>query len=70
MKIVSLVAFALLVGACGPPPNPVVDMQGKDPVKVNRDLAACQMETADVFAWGNPMAKCMRAKGYVVIGLY
>lgn len=71
MKNVLWVAsLAITLAACGPPPNPVIDMEGKDPVKANRDMAACQHETSDVFAWGNPMAKCMRAKGYAVIGVY
>lgn len=42
-------------------------MQGKDPVKVERDRAECQAVANRVFAWGNAITKCMASKGYVIL---
>lgn len=65
--LLSAALFAL--GACGgPPPAPVVDMQGVDPMQYNRDLAECVNKTASTaFAFGNPTTDCMSAKGYKIL---
>ena len=68
-RIAVLLAVVVSLAACGTP-VPIVDMQGKDPVKTNRDLAACQASTSGTFAWGNPIATCMKAKGYTLMGVY
>ncbi len=63
----SVVVGAALVGACGGPQQPIIDMQGKDPVKVERDRAECAVVASQVFAWGNAITKCMASKGYVIL---
>lgn len=68
-KIASLLAIAASLAACGVP-LPIVDMRGKDPVQTNDDLAYCQASTANTFAWGNPIATCMKGKGYRLMGVY
>jgi hypothetical protein len=69
MRVALLLSVACLLAACGVP-LPIVDMQGKDPVQTNRDMAYCQSSTANSFAWGNPIATCMKGKGYTLMGVY
>lgn len=54
------VALATVAAGCAGPDLPVVDLQGKDPVQANRDMAACQLY-AQGGGWGNPIASCMVA---------
>lgn len=58
-----------VIAACAGPDLPVVDLQGKDPVQANRDMAACQTYAAGG-GWGNPIASCMVDKGYTLLGIY
>lgn len=68
--IIAALAFACLTG-CGLPPDlPIVDLDEKDPVQTNRDMALCQAITSGTFAWGNPIATCMVGKGYTLMGTY
>jgi hypothetical protein len=55
-------------GGCAPVPaqEPIIDKTGVDEGKYSRDLANCFM-TMPVFALGNPLATCMREKGYMVL---
>jgi hypothetical protein len=69
MKTVSVIVLGMMLTACAAT-VPIIDQAGKDPVQLNRDLAACQRETADTFSWGNPIANCMKKKGYRPIGIY
>lgn len=69
MRIGILLLLTGVIAGCGVP-VPIVDMQGKDPVKTNQDLAYCQSSTANTFAIGNPIANCMKAKGYTLLGVY
>lgn len=64
------IALAIIMGlaACGgPDPGPVVDMEGVDQVKYNRDLADCYNEKRFATEWGSPITNCMRAKGYKIL---
>ena len=61
-------AAALVTVGCAPIPQPVVDLAGKDPVQANRDMASCVAEgSSKVIAFGNPVTKCMKAKGYTIL---
>lgn len=66
LLIGSALAVAFVTG-CAQPPNVVVDMQGKDPVQTNRDLAYCRNKMMSEISWGNLAARCMRDKGYTVL---
>lgn len=66
MKIIALVALTLVLGACAPLQQPIVDMEGVDPVALNRDLAECNRNKPAI-AWGNPLKTCMSDKGYKVL---
>ncbi|MEK7994570.1 MAG: hypothetical protein AAB403_12270 [Planctomycetota bacterium] len=55
---------------CQGSPTPIVDLRGKDPVKVNQDMADCQVSHGNTFAVGNPIANCMKGKGYTLMGVY
>lgn len=58
-----------MLAGCAGPDLPVIDLQGKDPVQANRDMAACQVY-ATGGGWGNPIASCMVGKGYTLLGSY
>jgi hypothetical protein len=62
----SALLLGMLTGCVGPPPNPVVDMTGVDQAVYNRDLADC-INNQPAFAFGNPVTKCMRVKGYRIL---
>jgi hypothetical protein len=49
-------------------PVPIIDLQGVDQVKYNRDLADCYKEQG-VFVTDQMLPKCVERKGYKVIGL-
>ncbi len=69
-RVVLSVVLALVLAGCGSAtPNPVVDMQGVDPVKYNRDLADC-VNNQPFLALGNPVSTCMRARGYKILVNY
>ena len=59
--------LALLAG-CGSNgvPPPIVDMRGVDIAQHNLDLQDCYRTMPD-FSWGNPVTKCMAAKGYKIL---
>ena len=63
------VALAAMIAGCAGPDLPVVDLEGKNPVQVNRDMATCQTYAAGG-GWGNPIASCMVGKGYTLMGTY
>ena len=68
MKLTVFVVALLALPGCAIP-LPIVDMQGKDPVQTNRDMAWCQANHP-AFAMGNPIATCMKGKGYTLMGVY
>jgi hypothetical protein len=59
--------LVLLAGCAGRPREPVVDMQGVDPVKYQQDLADCQAERKWTLTFGNDMDECLEAKGYKIL---
>jgi hypothetical protein len=71
-KIVVSVMFLGLAG-CTTPPPPIVEMAGKDPVQLNRDMAECRgkdtMYRKDGYGWPLPFpqSRCLEDKGYVVL---
>jgi hypothetical protein len=63
-------AISMAVSSCGGGPTmaPVVDMKGVNQDTYNKDLAYCYQHMPFIAA-GNPVTKCMQAKGYkIVIG--
>jgi len=54
-----------LSGCVYQPPHfdPIPDMHGVDPVKYNEDLAECYKRPWGIYV-GNPVARCMKKKGY------
>jgi len=59
---------ALMLGGCAPIPPPIVDLAGVDPVLYHRDLAQCSAVAASIpLAFGNPLTRCMRDRGYTVL---
>jgi hypothetical protein len=65
-RILIPAVFAFLSGCGGPVQPPIIDMTGVDPIKHNRDVAECY-RTMPAFAFGNPVTKCMQAKGYKIL---
>ena len=64
----SILALGLGLAGCGETPRPLVDMEGVDPVKHNRDLAACYDKVGkQFFSWGTDVGDCMASKGYKVL---
>jgi hypothetical protein len=64
----SLLAAVLATGAaaCSTLAPPVVDMEGVDQVKYNRDLAWCYNNLSG-FEMGNAVTNCMERKGYKIL---
>lgn len=78
MKLKAMVEMAIFrrvmllailgLAACGETPRPLIDMEGVDPVKQNRDLADCYKKVgAQFFSWGTDVADCMTSRGYKVL---
>ena len=64
--MLTLFVVLLLYSCAAPPPEPIIDMQGVDPVQYNRDLADCS-QNMPFAALGNPVSTCMESKGYVIL---
>ena len=56
-----------MLQACAGLPPPVVDMEGVNQTKYNRDLAACYEEKKSAFEMGNAITNCMKQKGYRIL---
>lgn len=67
--IAALMIGAGLMGCTGlAATRPVVDMKGVDPVRYNRDLAACEDYVARQFiSAGNGVSRCLSEKGYKIL---
>lgn len=61
------VVMCIAAQACTGLPPPVVDMEGVDQAKYNRDLAACYEEKKFAFEMGNPITNCIKKKGYKIL---
>ncbi|GAB2176999.1 hypothetical protein DLREEDagr8_25570 [Dongia sp. agr-C8] len=55
-----------LLGGCSATHAPIVDMTGVDQATYNRDLADC-VKNQPAFAFGNPVTRCMKEKGYTIL---
>lgn len=65
-----VIAGALPIAGCGGPVlPPEVDMVGVDQAQYQKDLQACYRDMPG-FAWGNPITKCMKEKGYKILVSY
>jgi hypothetical protein len=63
-----VVMCGLSLQGCGETPRPLVDMEGVDLVKHNRDLADCYDKIGkQFFSWGTDVSDCMSSKGYRVL---
>lgn len=63
-------AIAVLLAGCTglAAIRPIVDMEGVDPVKLNRDMAACEDYVASqLISAGNGVSRCMSEKGYKIL---
>lgn len=63
----------LVIAGCSPARGPLdappFDMRGVDQSKYANDLEACRADVAgQSFSYGDPMIRCLRAKGYTVHG--
>ena len=63
-----LVCLALcsVLAACSATHHPIVDMTGVDQATYNQDLAEC-VKNQPAFAFGNPVTRCMKDKGYTIL---
>ena len=63
-----LVLFAAAgLGACVPE---MVSLEAVPTPKLSRDLAQCQAEANGALPLGNPVKRCMKAKGYRFLKQY
>ena len=63
-----LMLFAAVgLGACVPD---VVSLEAVPTTKFSRDLAQCSAQPNDGWQLGNPVKRCMRAKGYRFLKQY
>jgi hypothetical protein len=65
LVLVLLAAFGL--GACVPD---VVSLEAVPTPRFSRDLARCNAEVGDRLELGNPVKRCMKAKGYRFLRQY
>jgi hypothetical protein len=65
--VLFVIAIVSLAG-CSTVSPPIVDMQGVDPVRYNRDLAECtdRINSAPI-SFGNGVSRCMEDKGYRIL---
>ena len=73
IRLIALGAVAIVLSGCGsargPLDAPPVDMRGVEQAKYANDLEACRAEVANQsFSYGDPMIRCLRARGYTVHG--
>ncbi|HEV3373247.1 MAG TPA: hypothetical protein VG145_11915 [Xanthobacteraceae bacterium] len=57
------------VGLCACVPD-VVSLEAVPTLKFSRDLAQCNAVVGDSLALGNPVKRCMQAKGYRFLRQY
>lgn len=72
----ALTSCGLLLNSCATNPPPIVDMAGKDPAQVNRDMAECHAHPLDHVQFigpdimkdrGFPESRCLESMGYTVL---
>jgi starvation-inducible outer membrane lipoprotein len=62
-----IMVMCIALQACAGLPPPVVDMEGVDHAKYNRDLAACYEEANSAVEMGNAVTNCIKRKGYKIL---
>lgn len=67
LRLLTLGLLILLVACADRPRDPIVDMQGVDPVKYEQDLAYCREERKWTLTFGNYMDECLATKGYKIL---
>jgi hypothetical protein len=67
LTLVLMLTAAVALGACVPD---VVSLEAVPTPKLARDLAQCRAEVGDGFSLGNPVKRCMKAKGYRFLRQY
>jgi hypothetical protein len=67
VTLVLVLLAAIGLGACVPD---VVSLEAVPTPRFSRDLAKCNAEVGDSFALGNPVKRCMKAKGYRFLRQY
>jgi hypothetical protein len=75
MRKISVGIALLAIGGCATAPPPIVDLAGKDPVAVNRDMAECSTKglgDMPFFAANGERAhyysRCLEERGYTILG--
>lgn len=70
-RVIAASVIGVGLAGCGTPISanrPIVDMEGVDVVKHNRDMAACEAWVASqAITFGNATERCMREKGYKIL---
>jgi hypothetical protein len=61
VALVLVLLATLGLGACVPD---VVSLEAVPTPRFSRDLAQCNAEAGDRLTLGNPVKRCMKAKGY------
>ena len=67
VRVLTSGLLLLLVACAGRRGDPIVDMQGVDPVKYQQDLAYCREERKWTLTFGNYMDECLATKGYKIL---
>ena len=67
LRLLTAGLLLLLAGCAGRRGDPIVDMQGVDPVKYQQDLAYCREERKWTLTLGNYMDECLATKGYKIL---
>lgn len=65
IRLLILAGLALLAG-CGGSREPLIDRMGVSDAKYNSDIADCR-GGGGWFSFSNPVADCMKGKGYKVL---
>jgi len=61
VTLILVLLAAMGLGACVPD---VVSLEAVPTPRFSRDLAQCNAEAGDGLTLGNPVKRCMKAKGY------
>ena len=67
LRLLTAGLLLLLAGCAGRSRDPIVDMQGVDPVKYQQDLAYCREARKWTLTLGNYMDECLATKGYKIL---
>ena len=62
-----LLPIAVLLAGCSGQHDPLVDRLNVSDAKYHADIDACKQSSSGFSLFGDPLAKCMRGKGYRVL---